>query len=277
MWQEQAESRCRCGGVDAHNRAEQDGERPTRLERDCHPLCTRAEQYDDTTSVRDRLRPTARVRCAVPCLVSDPRAPECDDIPLLQREVGALEACAATSSAETSHGCAVGQRPRSMPIGSRRGGVPRGRKRTSTRWTSGASGSAARQRVSAAPTLSGCGCRDALRTALCVECADHVRALDGLLEVREYRRPAAAQSGLSARWGRDDDGTKGRIGGGRGGDIRGMRERKDRRGRGRGWEEGRGRTEGVGARGCCRGNLVESIRRRSLADLPAGHSARDKR
>ena len=36
-------------------------------------------------------------------------------------------------------------------------------------------------------------------------------------------------------------------------------------------------TEGVGARGCCRGNLVESIRRRSLADLPAGHSARDKR
>ena len=69
---------------------------------------------------------------------------------------------------------------------------PRGRKRTSTRWTSGACGSAARQRVSAAPTLSGCGCRDALRTALCVECADHVRALDGLLEVREYRRPAAA-------------------------------------------------------------------------------------
>jgi hypothetical protein len=102
MWQERAESRCRCDGVDAHNRAEQDGERPTRLERDCHPLCTRAEQYDDTTSVRDRLRPTARVRCAVPCLVSDPRAPECDDIPLLQREVGALEACSATSSAETN-------------------------------------------------------------------------------------------------------------------------------------------------------------------------------
>ena len=203
MWQERAESRCRCGGVDAHNRAEQDGERPTRLERDCHPLCTRAEQYDDMTSVRDRLRPTARVRCAVPCLVSDPRAPECDDIPLLQREVGALEACAATSSAETDEPwmrCrpATGAQCRSDHDEAE---CPRGRKRTSTRWTSDASGSAAQQRVSAAPTLSGCGCRDALRTALCVECADHVRALDGLLEVREYRRPAAAQSGLSAPWG----------------------------------------------------------------------------
>ena len=111
MWQERAESRCRCGGVDAHNRAEQDGERPTRLERDCHPLCTRAEQYDDTTSVRDRLQ---RRECAAPCrawlaihaLQNATTFRSCS-----ARWARSKRALRRARQRLTSHGCAVGQRP----------------------------------------------------------------------------------------------------------------------------------------------------------------------
>ena len=104
MWRGRAQSRRRCDGVDAHNRAEQDGERPTRLERDRHPLRTRAEQH------AERASETATDGERALCLVRDPRTPECEDIPLLQREVGALEACAAKSAAETTEPCAASGR-----------------------------------------------------------------------------------------------------------------------------------------------------------------------